>query len=344
MRLSLSLGLLLWAIGSTALFTTAWAQNPENPELEQGLRLLKERRYEEAKQALNRATQSQPNNAETWVGLGNAHLATQSHREAVAAFERALSLAPDAHAVRYNLSFALRKAGRVKDAAASYRIYLEHQPQDPDAWYGLAETLREAKDAEGAAAAYESYADRESRPDRQTWVEKARRQAAALRAYAGESSKPAPSTPAPTTGEPAKPSAAAAAAKPETKEGSAGPSSTEILSGQAREALRAGRFEAALEILAAIPERGRKDLHVAAAFAAAYLGSGDAERAIQWYRSALVVAPDTAKSALLLGLAEAYRRDGNTTGAREALKAVIDAEDEALKPLAVTRLDALNER
>lgn len=148
---------------------------------DEGVRLLKERRFEDAAKALRRAVSFSPDYTEAWVDLGNAELAQGSWDAAAKAFRGALLQQADLGIARYNLAYALRKAGRFPESAEAYRAYLQATPTDADAFWGLAEALKGGGDRAAAADAFERYAELESRPDRASWRDKARAEADALR-------------------------------------------------------------------------------------------------------------------------------------------------------------------
>jgi len=83
--------------------------------------LLHERRLDEARGELDRATKLRPDDASAWYNLGLCHAAAGHDTDAVFPLMQAVSLDPTRAAARYNLGFALWRAGRKEEA----RMHLE---------------------------------------------------------------------------------------------------------------------------------------------------------------------------------------------------------------------------
>ncbi|MBI2373252.1 MAG: tetratricopeptide repeat protein [Deltaproteobacteria bacterium] len=289
-------------------------------------RLNEAKRPDDAIEALKQAVQDSPDFVEAWTDLGNLLLAKPDYPAAAKAFSGALAVKPELGVARYNLAFALRKAGDLPRAAETYKVYLARQPDDADAWYGLAESLRGNGDAFGAAEAYDKYAALEKRADREAWVQKAKDQAAALRASRVDPEKrPAPVPPPP------------APSNPTTKRASEKPK--ELL--LAIDDLRARRFDAALVRLKPLALTLPEDPFVATALAGAYLGAGDSKRALALYQRALEKAPPEAKGAIALGLAEAARLEGDEDAAEAALETAKQSPNATVAREASARREAL---
>ncbi|MCC7386642.1 MAG: tetratricopeptide repeat protein [Deltaproteobacteria bacterium] len=340
-RATLALTLTLAAIPLGAGAVPPAAQS----ERAKGLELLEDKEFAPAAEALERAVKLAPEFTEAWMDLGNARLGMAKYLEAAAAFEAALRLDPARHGALYNLAYSYRRGGQHTRARDAYRAYLAKQPNDADAYYALAESLRALDDKGGAADAYDRYAANEKRPDRQTWVDQARKTAAELRSSgAPAAAAPAGAAAAPlAAGAPAP--AGSASAAPESALGAEAATDTsrrtpEIDRGLAK--LRARDFAGARVDLEASAQ-GSNDPWVWAALASAELGSGDASRASEHYRRALSAAAPKAVPAIRFGLAEALRAQHELSAARETYRAVIDdAQATAeLKRLAGERLEAL---
>ena len=74
----------------------------------------------------------------------------------------------------YSLAFAYRRTGRHDLAALCYEAYLELRPREPDPYFGLAMTRLELGQHAAAAAALERYLALEDRPERASYVDRAR--------------------------------------------------------------------------------------------------------------------------------------------------------------------------
>lgn len=295
--------------------------------------LLEEDQAAEATKLLEDAVRADPDDAETWAELGNARLALSQFVPASTAFEQAVRLAPDLATAQYNLAYALRKSGKLARAAEAYRVYLARYPTDADAHFGLGETLRGLGDPIAAAEAYERYAATENRPDRASWVEKARGWARELRA---SEVKPVAGDAAAT------PHLSFAAPRNETLESAAAAASP-----AKRVALSAGlalmkvsRFEEALVELRKAEAEAPQDPWVQAALGSAYLGLDEAETAAVHYTRALVGAPAGAHAGIRLGLAESARKQGDSGRAQAEYRAILAdaAAPAAMQDVARARL------
>lgn len=86
-----------------------------------------------AAHAIQNGIETDPDNADLWVALGNAlllHGDGQMNPAAQLAFERAAQLAPDHPGPPFFLGLALAQAGRLDDAEATWRTLLERAPED----------------------------------------------------------------------------------------------------------------------------------------------------------------------------------------------------------------------
>ena len=96
-------------------------------------------RYAEAVRVLEEASRIEPDNAMLWMNLAAAYLGPlessdeEGQLKAVAAFERALALDPEAPSVNYNLGLIYKQRGEAERAAAHFWRALEVDPSDSDA-------------------------------------------------------------------------------------------------------------------------------------------------------------------------------------------------------------------
>jgi tetratricopeptide (TPR) repeat protein len=117
-------------------------------QLNLGIVLLNERRYEEAKLHLERALQLQPNSmarGSAYAGLGNLALAAGSLDQAVDYYTASLSVWPDFR-VYNSIGGVFHREGKLRDAVASYEKAIELQPESPVALTNLAWILATAPD------------------------------------------------------------------------------------------------------------------------------------------------------------------------------------------------------
>jgi tetratricopeptide (TPR) repeat protein len=98
---------------------------------------------------LEEASHSDPDHVMVWINLAAAYLGyleasdEDSQRKAIVAFERALALDPKAPSVNYNLGLIYRQRGEIEKAAAHFWRALEVDPSDNDARIRLRQLGRE---------------------------------------------------------------------------------------------------------------------------------------------------------------------------------------------------------
>ena len=121
---------------ATASVAAAPATAPVEPSYDrlvsEGDRLLENGAAGRALKLYQRALRQQPSGAEALAGLGYVHLDRQRNDAAIAAFRRALSVAPFAPAM-FGMGEAYRAAGDRKRALEAYQRYLATSPDGPDA-------------------------------------------------------------------------------------------------------------------------------------------------------------------------------------------------------------------
>lgn len=115
---------------------------------------------------------------------GRALYDREDYAEAASQFRKLAELAPDDAVAWYNLGYALRKQKDYEGASEAFQKYIAANPGDPDGYYALAECLRVRGLHEEAASQYELYVEKETRPEEQAWVEKAKSKATDMRTAA----------------------------------------------------------------------------------------------------------------------------------------------------------------
>jgi cytochrome c-type biogenesis protein CcmH/NrfG len=96
-------------------------------------------RHKEAVSVLEEASQRAPDHVMLWINLGAAYLGfldksvEEDQLKAIAAFEKALSLDPEAPSVNYNLGLIYKERGELQKAAAHFWRALDVDPSDKDA-------------------------------------------------------------------------------------------------------------------------------------------------------------------------------------------------------------------
>jgi tetratricopeptide (TPR) repeat protein len=96
-------------------------------------------RHAEAVTVLEEASQADSDNVMLWINLAAAYLGfletsdDAGQLKAIAAFERALALDPEAPSVNYNLGLIYKQRGETERAAAHFWRALDVDPSDNDA-------------------------------------------------------------------------------------------------------------------------------------------------------------------------------------------------------------------
>lgn len=75
-----------------------------------------------------------PQEAQAWFYQGLQQFNIEDFSGAIASYDKALAILPEAHEVWYNKANALLKLGRIEDAIASYDKAVEHKPDKYEAW------------------------------------------------------------------------------------------------------------------------------------------------------------------------------------------------------------------
>ena len=105
--------------------------------------------------------QDTPNNPELIGLLAEAHIENQQLDEGIAAYQKALELAPTDAALRLNLIAALRNAEKFEEAAAAYESLSEQQPDDFGIYRELGELYLQLDDEDKAKATYQRMLERD---------------------------------------------------------------------------------------------------------------------------------------------------------------------------------------
>ncbi len=153
------LGLALWKQGKDALdaITRAAELLPRDAEAHSNLgnALRTAGRAEEAVETHRRAIAIQPRYAEAYNNLGSALRDLGRLDEAVVAFRRAVALEPSFYLAHFNLGEALRQAGDAKAAVGCFQRVLELRPNHAEAHSGRGRALLDQGHAEEAVKCLE---------------------------------------------------------------------------------------------------------------------------------------------------------------------------------------------
>ena len=107
---------------------TAAANTQARREVERGMGLFREKRYDEAAQAFEAALKINPNHVLAANNLGFTYFKLERFADAIAWYERTLALDPMRGLAYANAGDAYVKVGRREDAKRAYQKFLELQP------------------------------------------------------------------------------------------------------------------------------------------------------------------------------------------------------------------------
>lgn len=119
-----------------------------------GKLLVAKGNYPKAIERLHKAAQLQPDNAEIWLTLGITCGLAKQMTKAEEYCRRSVELQPRSAHARFNLANALQAQGKLKEAEAEYEAALQIDPGMVTGWSMLAQTrvgLRKYDEAEAAA-------------------------------------------------------------------------------------------------------------------------------------------------------------------------------------------------
>jgi tetratricopeptide (TPR) repeat protein len=103
---------------------------------------------------LEKLVRAYPADERAQVLLGNAHFAAQRYPEAIAAYERAVAIAPEFSQSYNQLGYSYRFLGRFDDAEKTFARYTQVLPDDPNPWDSLAELQMKRGRFDDAIASY----------------------------------------------------------------------------------------------------------------------------------------------------------------------------------------------
>jgi tetratricopeptide (TPR) repeat protein len=123
--------------------------------LVQGLCLTELQRYSEAIASYDKALSIKPDKHDAWFNRGIALYKLGKYEQAIASYDKALSIKPDKHEAWNNRGIALYKLGEYEQAIASYDKALSIKPDDHQAWFNRGIALDELGESEQAIASYD---------------------------------------------------------------------------------------------------------------------------------------------------------------------------------------------
>ena len=98
-----------------------------------GIYLAAFERFKEAHKAFDEALALRPNDALTWINLGNLYDQEGKYEESQHAYEKALALEPDNLRAHYNLGLLYLEGHRKEEARREFETVLKLDPADSDA-------------------------------------------------------------------------------------------------------------------------------------------------------------------------------------------------------------------
>ncbi len=127
---------------------------PPQQQLDNLLRHYQSGQFAFAEDLATSITREHPKHPFAWKVLGAVSASRGRHSTALAAHQKAASLAPEDAEAHFNVALTQDDLGRFKEAEASYNKAVALQPQYADAHCNLGNTLRKQGRLEDAAASY----------------------------------------------------------------------------------------------------------------------------------------------------------------------------------------------
>jgi Tfp pilus assembly protein PilF len=145
------------AEGAVSYLTVASETDPDNanPWVALGDMAREEDRFEDALRCYREALARDPEGADIQVQMGYAFLATEQRPAAEQIFLKALENDPSEYSAYLGLSECYRHAGRTEDQARMVKEAMALAPEDPDVWNAQGVAHEVAEQLHDATAAYE---------------------------------------------------------------------------------------------------------------------------------------------------------------------------------------------
>lgn len=123
--------------------------------MEQGLKLMNERRYEEAARAFDQAIERDPVNPVGYTNFGNLLIAVQQPERSLAFFEKALQLDPEFASAAFGYGNALFELAKYKEAMAWFEKARKAGLDDGDVFYMIGLCCLQLEQSGRALAAFQ---------------------------------------------------------------------------------------------------------------------------------------------------------------------------------------------
>jgi tetratricopeptide (TPR) repeat protein len=188
--------LLVGFVGLGALAAPAYADRPTAEALKKkGDAALAAGKSGDALTFYEQAIDADPELFAAYEAAAPLWFAAKDYDRASKRLRAAVTLDPKFAMGWYHLAFALRKKGELGSAVEAYKKFIELRPGEPDAWYGLGLTYKAMGKKAEAREALGKYIELEKRPERASYVEKARAELEEIEEPAAPAPAPAPAKP-----------------------------------------------------------------------------------------------------------------------------------------------------
>jgi tetratricopeptide (TPR) repeat protein len=136
------------------LLRTAQTSKKVEDLFNQGNKLLESRRYEEAIATYDKLLSLKPDRVDAWNNRGNALTAIGRYQQALESYNKAIALKPSKHESWFNQGNALMTMRKYQQAVASYDKSIAIKPDKDEAWINRGIVLTKLQRYEEAIKSY----------------------------------------------------------------------------------------------------------------------------------------------------------------------------------------------
>ena len=149
-------GLSFTAFFLVILFGISWNATAQTPEelYARGMQAVRQGRYQQAIQNLQRAVTLQPDYAKAYAALGTIYLQLKDFPASEKALTLALDINPDLLQAEANLAALYTRTNRLDDAIRVYQNLVRRYPESLQVWVGIASAYQQAERFPEAIEAY----------------------------------------------------------------------------------------------------------------------------------------------------------------------------------------------
>jgi tetratricopeptide (TPR) repeat protein len=116
-------------------------KSPGEEDFQEGIKLFKEGKYEEAAAAFQRASEKEPSEPIYYNNIGESYIKLGKYDEAIEAFKKMLEIQPESYTANKKLGELYGRKRDYEAAIPYYQKAVELSPQDPVAFYDLGACL-----------------------------------------------------------------------------------------------------------------------------------------------------------------------------------------------------------